>query len=375
MEAPVDAHMVGTSVCGLVSSSLGAHGSLFSATQAVKDELESGEEGDYEVDQGALVNWQEQCVTELNSILDPSSASDGTWDTATLLPALEGTGDGIVFQLETDFVAGRVPAGAGASRRLLARSKARGSAGDGTAASVFTVAKVSEQGWNTSDVELLSQAIRHVTPPVRTLGRNNNLVGGVLLHQVSRTRLSSQSHTLCTESRGLSRDTEDDLLCVQVRGRLSTLEPCSARFASLVTECVDRFAALLAPTFDLTPGVGAEVPFGQDPALNAYSALFHRGGAQLLSEYYNISTGSPELTAVGFPLGFFPSRLHGLPPGFSVLLPVRAHCWPPYPSFCNMAVEHATPGQLCRMVRTRRQPTVCFSTRGTDGSLTHALSF
>ena len=318
VEELVDAPALGADVCSLVASSLTSQSSQFTAVQQVDTEQGLQDADDYDVsDNEPFVNWQERCRLELNTLLDTNNLSAESWNEPWVLAELAEGRDGIVFQQGSSFNVGSARASlTGPSRRLLRRSRARGG-GDGTITSVLTVAEVSSQGWNTTDVELHSEVISGVEPPLRTLGRNNNLVGGILLHQV--WHLGTFLPVLKAPLASLLSAKMPRAL--QMRGASLATRPCDSRFASLATHCADSTRAdFLPPTEDVALGLDA---FGQDAALNPYSPLFVRGNNRLLSDYYDTSEGTSDLTPLGFPLGFFPTNLLGLPPGFSVIFPVR----------------------------------------------------
>lgn len=89
---------------------------------------------------------------------------------------------------------------------------------------------------------------------------------------------------------------------------------CEGHFSGLVARCTDPFAGIVDSR------VGHE-PFGQDPAFNPTSQLFDASAVGNPGLYYNTSPGSPEISALGNPYGFFPVDAKFKEP-FSVVLPV-----------------------------------------------------
>lgn len=106
---------------------------------------------------------------------------------------------------------------------------------------------------------------------------------------------------------------------VQVRSDNSLAGFCNARFALFALPCADAVSALIASD----GGTSATSPFGQDPAVNPTSVLYSEAAASNVSQYYNASAGSGEMSVFGFPRGFFSFAWPRMDPGFPVVFPVR----------------------------------------------------
>jgi len=109
----------------------------------------------------------------------------------------------------------------------------------------------------------LVPSLNGFAPPLRYVGVQNVVLGGLVLHQE----------------------------------RVEYQPRCHTRFAALM-RCTD--ATRLATVQAHRSGGG----FGRDPAFNPTSSLFSPASSE--ADYYNTSAGSREVDAFGFPFGFFP---------------------------------------------------------------------
>lgn len=99
---------------------------------------------------------------------------------------------------------------------------------------------------------------------------------------------------------------------------------CNGRFSQLVARCSNPFAGLL----DTRSGRN---PFGLDPAFNPSSSLFNSHAAANPGLYYNTSPGSPEISALGNPYGFFPAEYNTSKAPFVLVFPVSSAAGPTPP--------------------------------------------
>lgn len=91
---------------------------------------------------------------------------------------------------------------------------------------------------------------------------------------------------------------------------------CDARFAALSQACA-------LPSSDASQAAG--VAYGLDPTFNARSVLFDATLSAAVSDFYNTSQASPEVTAQGLPHAFFRRAVPGFGSnGFPVVFQVRA---------------------------------------------------
>jgi hypothetical protein len=137
-----------------------------------------------------------------------------------------------------------------------------------------------------------------------------------------------------------------DSASMQVRGTSTRDKQCKASFAKLVTTCV---SSLARATQQLD--TGATVPFGRDPAFNPRTSLYASGVDE--STFYNVSSGSSELSALGYPLGFFPlsqkdvGRAGSIRDGFPVVFPVRTPLMALLMQYCPTLCAHSPVHGLC----------------------------
>lgn len=92
---------------------------------------------------------------------------------------------------------------------------------------------------------------------------------------------------------------------------------CTGFFAKLRQDCT----AFAEPVLS-----GALTPFGRAPTFNPSSPGFEPDLIGQEASFFNMSVGSPELSAAGFPYAFFPrtmSGLRGQRDGFPVVWEVR----------------------------------------------------
>ena len=179
-----------------------------------------------------------------------------------------------------------LPSGASHLRQLLASKRKSTIRSDGGATTdIVQYADVSAQNWTVADLQVDSLHMHgHVMKP-RMFGQKNHLIGGMELRQ---ERAADAS------------------------------EKCKSRFWRLPSGC--QFEGSVAVG---SGSGGTTAPFGRDPAFNTKSSLFSADAARNEAEYFNVSQGSAELSASGFPAAFFPRSSARQKPAFTVVLPVR----------------------------------------------------
>ncbi|GFR50777.1 hypothetical protein Agub_g13042 [Astrephomene gubernaculifera] len=127
----------------------------------------------------------------------------------------------------------------------------------------------------------------------RFAGLHNKVLVGLLLHQVRRSG---------RELRGTSG----------VDGRICR----SSSYDHLVVGCDSDTS-----NDNRTPNSGDLGGIGNDPVFNRHSELY--ASSAIAGDFYNTSTGSPELNAAGLPYGFYHEPLEQFPAGYPVLLDTR----------------------------------------------------
>lgn len=170
------------------------------------------------------------------------------------------------------------------SRQVLAskrRSSVHSSSGGTT--DIVPSADVSTQNWTVADLPVESVRVHGNLMKRRSIGRKSHLIGGMEIRQ---TRAAD------------------------------SFQRCRSRFWRLSSDCRHEGGAVAG-------GSGGAAAFGRDPAFNAKSSLFSAAAAQNEGQYYNVSQGSSEVTASGFPSAFFPRSSSKQKPVFVVVLPVR----------------------------------------------------
>lgn len=178
------------------------------------------------------------------------------------------------------------------SRLLTAVSKGRSRASGGDMTSMIPSADVSSQEWTVRNLAVEVAPRKGTVLHPRVLGWGNEILGGLELTQ---TRLRS------------------------------SFERCGSNFQGLVTACRQ-----LTERLNSNARGSIWLPFGRDPSFNPLSVLFSKTAANRGEEqYYNMSSGSQEVTEAGFPAAFFPTAVHKQPK-FLVVFPVRytflSHC-------------------------------------------------
>ena len=147
------------------------------------------------VDNSAFYTWQEQCELNLRDFLqtiaNQTSVASGTnaaEDDQAVLQSLGGGSGSISLSRTLAFTTTQKRGLQRRGRQLMRRGgggRGGGSAAKGRAFQSQTAgANVGEQRWNTSDVAFRSATVNLTVLPERTIGDNNVLVGGLLMHQV-----------------------------------------------------------------------------------------------------------------------------------------------------------------------------------------------
>lgn len=235
--------------------------------------------------EAAFINIVSQCTATLNGVTTEEDASDTT---DSLLDNLSPDEQYInvtrVLWLDNP----TLPA-----RRLLARRRGATASPNGQVISILRSADVSSQEWTVNDLPVQGDVHQGAVLKPRVLGRGNEVLGGL---ELSQTRV------------------------------LNLLQRCQSRFYGLVAAC-GSFGSHASNT-ELTDSYHGRrakslLPFGRDPAFNRLSGLFS-ATAQIAGEgsYYNMSTGSTDVTAHGFPAAFFPRSAKGKKK-FLIVFPVR----------------------------------------------------
>ena len=235
-------------------------------------------------------------------------ANDAATETSTvasgLVPTIAG-GELLVKITNRMFLRTGVPSSHSHSRQLTAQAKSSAKesgakeSGGLHMVDIVSSADMSGQDWTVEDLPVQFPAVPGTVLHPRMLGHGNEVLGGV---QITQTRTAASHWT------------------------------CSSRFAQLVSACQgsqlsSRDAGQVVPG---SAGAGGmQTPFGRDPAFNPLSGLFSAAAAKNEGAYYNMSAGSPELSADGFPAAFFP-RTANLKPTFIIVLPVSpSHAYVP----------------------------------------------
>eukprot|EP00892_Ulva_mutabilis_P005686 jgi/Ulvmu1/348/UM001_0353.1 len=166
-------------------------------------------------------------------------------------------------------------------RDLLAKAASKSSSGSGGVQAAMRTVDVSTQEWTTADVSLNTSEVSGTLQRTRMLGVGNVILGGIVIEQ----ERSQQAQVLF----------------------------CNGRFSQLVARCTDPFAAVLE--------VSPSSAFGTDPAFNPSSTLYDASAAAYPGEYYNVSQGSNDMSALGNPYGFFPGEQDSKTAPFNLVLP------------------------------------------------------
>jgi hypothetical protein len=177
-------------------------------------------------------------------------------------------------------------------RNLLARASRRRSAGTGVAQDAVPSADVGSQKWTIDNLPVSSSPLPGAVLRARELGRGNSIVGGILLSQW-RSDTHSVWHDFC-----FARYSHLVALCHQISDQQRSMHSASSLTVSA---------------------------FGKDPAFNPSSTLFSRTAAMNEADFYNMSSGSPEVTDSGFPAAFIPGSVLQTSPSFTIVFPVRSY--------------------------------------------------
>ncbi|KAK9804848.1 hypothetical protein WJX72_008548 [[Myrmecia] bisecta] len=147
---------------------------------------------------------------------------------------------------------------------------------------------VTEGNPNSIDLRLATERVRYV-------GVSGNVViGGLLLHQTRQTLYSA-----CT-----SRQQDLDFRCQELAIYAALNDTDSTRFISELQR----------------QRLSSKLPFGVDPVFLQQSSLYDNSLAGAEADYYNVSAGSPEASAIGTPFAFYQRDLPGWPTGFPVVV-------------------------------------------------------
>jgi hypothetical protein len=146
------------------------------------------------LDISELEQWAHACTTASNYFSQQSNNGFEFGDVLEQMLANVASGDSEI--ITTGYFSVRVAAvsfGEGhltkadpmqGRRRLLARAAAKSSTASGGITAAVKSSDVSDLGWTTDDWNITSKPIRGRVLPLRSLGRGNVILGGILLHQV-----------------------------------------------------------------------------------------------------------------------------------------------------------------------------------------------
>ena len=90
---------------------------------------------------------------------------------------------------------------------------------------------------------------------------------------------------------------------------------CSSKFAKLSHLCSSLYASTAV-------SVSGQA-YGVDPFLNSRSTMFDPDVVDRIGDFYNATTGSPEINTQGFPHAHFQRPVPGYPAGYPVVFTVR----------------------------------------------------
>ena len=168
-------------------------------------------------------------------------------------------------------------------RRLTARVSRKVAAGTGEVQSAVRSADVSSQNWTIADLPVETMRIEGTVLRPRDFGRGNTMLGGLVL--------------------------------TQTRRKDSFIRQCSSGFSHLISRCSKAQLSTDARVYN------SRVPFGRDPGFNFASPLFSQTAVLSEDQFYNMSAGSSEISAQGYPAAFHPVQLQGSKE-FIVVFPV-----------------------------------------------------